>query len=105
MEHREPDLTFEIADNGDRGPTVRLRGELDISNVERLETAVAPVIARRPERLVVDVSGVTFADSSAIAAWVRWAATVGELEMHGAPPLLRQVITRMGLADTLRLQA
>lgn len=105
MEHRDPDLTFEIAEDGEGGPTVTVRGELDISNVDRLEAAVTPVVARRPQKLVVDVSGLTFADSSAIAAWVRWAAIVGEFEMRGASPLLRQVITRMGLDRTLRLQA
>jgi anti-anti-sigma factor len=104
MEHRESDLTFDIADNGGGGPTVTVRGELDISNVDRLEAAVAPVVAQRPQKLVVDVSGLTFADSSAIAAWVRWAAIVGEIEMRGASPLLREVITRMGLDRTLRLQ-
>ena len=104
MEHRERDLTFDIADNGDGGPTVTVRGELDISNVDRLEAAVTPVVQRRPQKRVVDVSGLTFAASSAIAAWVRWAAIVGELEMRGASPLLRQVITRMGLDGTLRLQ-
>ncbi len=104
MEHVERDMTFDIAEDGEAGSTVTVRGELDISNVDRLEAAVAPVLVRRPQRLVVDVTGLAFADSSAIAAWVRWAAVVEELEMRGASPLLRQVITRMGLARTLRLE-
>jgi anti-anti-sigma factor len=83
---------------------VTLAGELDISNVDRLEAAVAPLIAKRPRRLIVNLRELGFADSSAIAAWVRWAAIVGELELRDASPLLRQVISRMGLAGKLRLE-
>jgi hypothetical protein len=36
---------------------------------------------------------------------VGWAAAVGEIELRDASPLLRQVITKMGLAETLRLMA
>ena len=48
-----------------------LSGELDITNIET-------VVGRRaglegePERLVIDVQLLRFADSSAIALWVKW---------------------------------
>jgi anti-anti-sigma factor len=102
LEAEAAKMTFRIG--GDRQTAVvTVRGELDISNVHELEAAVASTIAATPDRLVVDVRDVRFADSSAIAVWVRWAAAVEELELRDPPPLLRQVITKMGLAATLRV--
>jgi anti-anti-sigma factor len=97
-----PDMTFDVASR-DGTAFVTVRGELDISNVKRLEAGVAPVIKTKPERLIVNLSGLRFADSSAIAVWVGWAAVVGAIELREASPLLRQVITKMGLAETLQL--
>ena len=85
------------------GAVVTVRGELDIASVEQLEAAVAPLIAKRPHRMVVDVSGLRFADSSAIAMWVRWASVIGELELRDPSPLLRRVVASMGLEGKLRL--
>jgi anti-anti-sigma factor len=96
-------MSFEVSAEDGGTATVSIRGDLDISNVDRLQAAAAPVLDRRPKRLIVDVSELRFADSSAIAVWVGWAAAVDALELRDASPLLRQVITRMGLAGTLRL--
>jgi anti-anti-sigma factor len=95
-------MTFDIVTNGE-GTTVTLTGDLDIANIDRLAAAVAPVIERHPARLVVDVAGLRFADSSAIALWVRWSAMVGEIEFRDPSPLLRRVITSMGLEGKFRL--
>jgi anti-anti-sigma factor len=83
---------------------VTVDGELDVSNVQRLDAAVALIIAARPHHLLVDIGGLRFADSSAIAVWVRWAGAAGEVELRDASPLLQQVIMRMGLQGKLRLQ-
>jgi anti-anti-sigma factor len=97
-----PEMTFEVA-RKDGTSIVTVSGELDISNIERLEAAVAPIIETKPKRLIDDIRDLRFADSSAIAVWVRWAAVVGEIELRDASPLLRQIITRMGLAGRLQL--
>jgi anti-sigma B factor antagonist len=97
-----PQMTFDVATNGER-TVVTISGELDIANVDGLDAAVAPVIEMHPNRLVVDVGGLRFADSSAIALWVRWSATVGDIEFRDASPLLRRVITSMGLEGKFRL--
>jgi anti-anti-sigma factor len=100
----EPEMTFEVHLSEDGTATVVVRGDLDIANVDRLDAAVAPIIRRGPKRLLVDVGGLRFADSSAIAVWVRWAAIAGGIELHHPSPLLRQVITKMGLAEKLGLE-
>jgi anti-anti-sigma factor len=97
------DMTFDVLEGEAGSVTVTVRGELDITNVERLASAVAPVLERKPARLVVDVGEVAFADSSAIAVWVQWATSGPETELRNAPALLRRVIESMGLTETLVL--
>jgi anti-anti-sigma factor len=94
--------SFDVAPDED-GATVTIRGELDVANVDALDAAVAPVIDGGAKRLVVDVRELRFADSSAIALWLRWAAEVDHFELRDPPALLRKVIASMGLATRLRL--
>jgi anti-sigma B factor antagonist len=96
-------LDYEISEHRDGSPLVKLRGELDMTTAPGLESAVAEIIARAPARLVVDAHELEFADSSAIALLVRWAGLVREVEIMRPPELLRRVIVRMGLSDTLRV--
>jgi anti-anti-sigma factor len=99
-----PHVSFNVASDVAGAVIVTIGGELDISNVDSLEAEVEPVLAGEPARLIVDVGGLRFADSSAIALWVRWAASVAEFELRDPSPLLRRVLTGMGLADKLALK-
>jgi anti-anti-sigma factor len=96
-------LTFELTSPEPSTAVVTIRGELDLGNVERLAEVVAPVIATAPARLILDLGGLRFADSSAIALWVRWAKAVPAIELRDASALLRRLITSMGLERTLPL--
>jgi anti-anti-sigma factor len=99
-----PGVTFEVDGNDPAVATVTIGGELDIASVGALEAAVAPIIASKPDRLVLDVSRLRFADTSAIALWVGWASVVGTVELRDPPPLLRRVISAMGLDEKLQLR-
>jgi anti-anti-sigma factor len=94
---------FELSKDGDGSALVRLRGDLDMASADELEAAVEPVIAASPERLVIDVSGLRFADSSAIALWVRWSNAVRQVEIREPSQLMRRVLETMGLAERLRV--
>jgi anti-anti-sigma factor len=83
---------------------VALSGELDFATVPAVEEALAGVLAERPRRLVLDLSAVSFADSSAIALWVRCSSEVEHFELHGVSPLLARVLERMGLLEKLGVQ-
>jgi anti-anti-sigma factor len=96
-------MTFDVVEDDDRTVTVSVSGELDITNVEALGSAVAPAIDREPSRLIVSARDLRFADSSAIALWVQWATEVPEIELRDASPLLRRVVETMGLTDTLNV--
>ena len=94
-------ISFDVVVDGDHHATVRIDGELDMSGIEPLAARVDEVLADGATALTVDVSGVRFADSSAIALWVRWASAVDAFELREPPPLLRRVIGAMGLAEKL----
>lgn len=96
-------MTFNVATDEHGGVVIAIAGELDIESAIVLQDGVAAVLAGRPKRLTVDLAGLRFADSSGIALWVRWAGMVGELHLRNASPLLRRVITTMGLSDRLGL--
>jgi anti-anti-sigma factor len=97
-------MSFELVCSDTSSAMVKVTGELDITTIDDLEQAVQPILDRDPQRLVIDVSSLRFADSSAIALWVKWATVVPGLEIRDAQPLLRRVIDSMGLAQTLRVR-
>lgn len=94
-------MSFDVVDGRDGTVRITVAGELDITNVDRLASAVAPTLDRNPQRVVVDVRALRFADSSAIALWVQWAAAVPAIELHDVSPFLRRVVESMGLTETL----
>jgi anti-anti-sigma factor len=97
-------LRVTVAHDGDRTVVVTLRGELDLSNIEQLEHAVEPALTPELDRLVLKGEGLEFADSSAIALWMRWASRVPHFELHDLSPLLRRVLSSMGLDERLELR-
>jgi anti-anti-sigma factor len=58
-------LQIHAADRGDRY-VVAPRGDLDMSTVERLRRAVSQAEATDAERIVIDLSALTFMDSSGL---------------------------------------
>src|ERR1700749_2373871 len=94
-------ISFDVVVDDEHHATVRIDGELDMSGIDPLAARVDEVLGHGVPSLTVDVGGVRFADSSAIALWVRWASAVDEFELREPPPLLRGVIGAQGLADKL----
>jgi anti-anti-sigma factor len=103
MDRLVTEAEFRVDSDSTESATVTVTGELDVANIDALEAAVAPLMERRPKRLVLNVGELRFADSSAIALWVRWSTTVDHIELRDPSPLLRKVITSMGLAGKLQL--
>ncbi len=99
-----PPMMFDVVLDGEATAIVTVTGELDIANIDAVEAAVAPMIGGELNRLIVDIGGLRFADTSAIAMWVRWARSVAEIELRHPSPLLARVISSMGLEHTLQLK-
>ena len=86
--------------NGDH--LVYLRGELDLANAERLKDAL---IEAGRSTVVVDLSDLTFTDSSGIAALLAARRTItadgSGFVLRGASGVVRRVFEITGLAQLL----
>jgi anti-anti-sigma factor len=96
-----PRLSHQIVSNSDGRVVLALGGELDMSTVEELRSAVEGTVAAATDLLVLDVEQLRFADSSALALWVNWSQHVRRVEVHNARPMIRRVIDAMGLTTKL----
>ncbi len=94
-------ISYDVVTDEARTMVVTISGELDMSVADELEAEVSAALAAPPTRLIVDIGALRFADSSAIALWVRWAAAVEDFELRHPTPIVRRVIVGMGLAQTL----
>jgi anti-sigma B factor antagonist len=59
----------EVLENG-TALVVRLAGELDLYNAEVVRAALLAAVERSPQRLVVDLEGVRFIDSTALGVLI-----------------------------------
>jgi anti-anti-sigma factor len=98
-------IKFDVAVDSDRHATVTIAGELDMTGIDPLAAQVQEALDGGVTGLTVDVGHVRFADSSAIALWVRWATVVKDFELRDPPQLLRRVIGAMGLDEKLGVAA
>ncbi len=85
--------------------SVVIRGELDIATVPRLQDVLDSVLARRPWRLEIDLSGVTFlsvyAVSALLATHLHLAARGATLVLRDPTPIARRVLTLTGTDDLI----
>lgn len=93
-----------VRSTDDKGyPIIQVTGELDLSNVNRLRSALNEIFAERPARLAIELSGLTFMDSSGIALLVEAAQRIDTLELQKPSPLIRRVLQATGVSEILRL--
>ena len=59
----------EVLENG-AALVVRLAGELDLYNADAVRAALLAAVERSPQRLVVDLEGVRFIDSTALGVLI-----------------------------------
>jgi len=101
-------VSFEIDHDADEGVhLVAVSGELDLAGVPRLHAALDAPAARQSPAVVLDVSNVTFIDSTALAALLR---ANDELTSDGVrmvmvcpPGPVRRLLDMTSLADRLTL--
>ncbi|MGN9769109.1 STAS domain-containing protein [Micromonospora sp. SD12] len=101
-------MTFTVTCADRDGGTTRLRlaGELDLSTAPELNAAIDRLVDAGERRLLVDLTELTFCDSTGIAAFVRGdnrvAADGGWLRLTGATGRVDRVLQVTGLAEVLR---
>jgi anti-sigma B factor antagonist len=88
---------------------VSVYGELDLHSVGSLEAEFDAAVARGAQRLVVDLAGVSFMDSTALGAIVaahrNLRAAAGEFSIVSDDPRVVRVFQITGLDRTLRLRS
>ena len=82
-----------VSSNG--GHVVRVAGEVDLRTSPRLRTLLLQVIDTRPKRLIVDLAGVEYMDSSGVGTMVEIKRMLegrgGEIVLVGLQPRVRGV--------------
>lgn len=90
------------------GVCLRLVGELDMSTAGELNATLDRLAADGARHLLLDLTELTFCDSTGIAAFVRGdnraAAHGGWLRLTGATGRVDRVLQVTGLAEVLRYQ-
>jgi len=83
---------------------ISLVGELDVSNAPTVRTAMEPALRRGSPRLVFDLAGLRFMDSSGIALILEVAHRATSVSLRNPTPVIRRVVETTGLADVLSFE-
>jgi anti-sigma B factor antagonist len=101
-------LVEELAPDPDGGTVLRIHGELDIGTADQLRRAAGPHLGAGG-RLVLDLSRVTFCDSTGLAVLVgfhkRLAASGGALELYAPVPRVQNLLAITGLNRVFTVRA
>ena len=92
-----PRARLSVITTPDGGLCLRLGGELDLVTVSELSRQVDDLLAGTPQPIELDLSDMTFLDSSGVAVLVRLANHFTAVRTRGATPPVRKVIEVLGL--------
>ena len=94
-----------VLGNPDDSVVVTVRGDLDIDSATVLTTTLDQVLERPAPRVVVDLSGVEFCDSTGLSAFVvghnRAAAAGGWLRLAAPTEWMSRLLDTVGLSRRL----
>jgi anti-sigma B factor antagonist len=86
--------------------TIVLGGELDLRSVDRFLACVRDVLEGHPALIAVDARGVTFMDSSGLAALLHARSMSGQAEVpfrvDDASPQVRRLVGVAGIEEMLK---
>src|SRR5947209_6266121 len=100
-------LRIEVADTTSP-TTVVLNGEIDITTAGRVREALIAISQSGENKVVVDMSNVTFLDSTGLAALVgplkRFRSMDGQIVLRGPTPPVRKVLEITGLTRVFTIE-
>jgi anti-anti-sigma factor len=82
-----------------------LRGELDISTADAARAVLDSSLSNQPDRVVFEMAGLTFMDSSGIAVLVHAANRAKYVELRHPSAIIRRIIEITGLSRTFTIDA
>lgn len=90
------------------GPVLMLSGEADVTTLAQLEDALSAQITAGALILMVDLTGLRFADSATIGALARAARALktqgGRLDLVNPQPGLARTLTLLGVDEVLTVR-
>jgi anti-anti-sigma factor len=103
--------SIETEPDGSGAQIVKLIGEIDISNADAIGRELDRVVAgtstatstRTSGRVIIDLEGLEFMDSSGIAMLLRAVGGSASVEIRNPSRVVRRIIECTGLTDVLRL--
>lgn len=102
------DVMIEGRRTDDGEPLLFLAGEVDLSHVGVLWEAATQALAVAPSRLVVDLSAVSFVDSSILGTLVRIQRVAEEqgkgFSLRRPAPIVQRVLRLTGLEDRIPIE-
>jgi anti-anti-sigma factor len=99
-------LNFDLeTETNGRSALVTIRGDLDLQVVERLTEALTRIESDEPESLVIDLSRLTFMDSTGMgaiaAAYIRAREAGRRFAIIRPPAVVRQAFDRTKLNEVI----
>jgi anti-sigma B factor antagonist len=102
---QEDEVARLVVQDGASPPRVALRGEIDMQNARQLRTCVEEALKAQPSELVVDMTELTFIDSSGLKELVHAQVALrengGRLAILNPPRIALRVLEISGLARFL----
>ncbi|HAK07663.1 MAG TPA: anti-sigma factor antagonist [Spartobacteria bacterium] len=85
------------------GNVLSLKGQIDLHVSPQVAASLGAIIDQEPSRVVVDLSGVSYIDSSGLAALINGAKSVetygGRFMLAGVQDDVRSILERAGLSQ------
>ena len=99
-------VSLETAELSPAAWSIRVQGQVDSSNLDRLKAAFDGIFARRIYRVVLNLSKCQYLSSSAIGCLIGGYTTAikngGKLVLAGTPLQVMEVLRLIGLGEVLR---
>jgi anti-sigma B factor antagonist len=96
-------LTLRIRPEGDRGIRIEAAGDLDLSNAEALDVELARAVETDAERIVLDLSGLDYLDSTGMGVLAKIKTGYGteRFALVRASERVQRVLALTGLDEAL----
>ena len=102
MDDEPDDLTVDVSADGDVA-LLRIAGEIDTSTVDMISDAAQKAVQAGADTLILDMSAVTFMDSSGIGAIIALQANA-MVRMRKPSQIVERLIATTGLTEVFEVE-
>jgi anti-sigma B factor antagonist len=102
--HAQVEVEVLAPDVATGAPVIAIKGEVDLSNASVLQAQIDEILGAGVKRVVLDLSSLTFIDSSGIAVLVRLHNRVGSVQVRNPTAAVRRIIKVTGLQEVFGLE-